>query len=254
MSVVKSIIEKFLDGKHNPKGRKPSTNYSLSPSMMGDDCLRKKYFSYFKIPQAPKNLDGILIMESGIGVHDQVQGWLKDVGVAVDYVDPKTGKPPINFGKVDIEFPISIPELLIQKGKIDRIIVLGSEIWIVEIKSVGGRKFTELQEPQFDHTIQGMVYVFGFEKCLAQGDYNHVEKLPKGLPVRGVKLIYVNRDNGQMKEFSLERDEDLFVQICKDVSELSKYILSKELPPPPAGGLCKYCPYPEYCKNNRNVD
>lgn len=251
---LKLLMEKLLKSKSDKSSSYQSKNFSLSPSVLGDECLRKKYYSYFKIPRAPNDISGILIMESGNNIHQMIQTWLADINVAIDYLDPKTGKVPINWGKPDIEFPISIPELLIQKGKIDRVVMIEGELWIVEIKSIGDRKFKELSQPAFDHMIQGMVYVFGFEKCLREGQYSHIASLHPELPVKGVRFIYANRDNGQMKEFPVERDENLFIQICQDINELAKYILSKELPPPPPGGMCKYCPYPDFCKNNRNVD
>lgn len=250
--MIKTLIEKFLKDKHNYVAK--NKKFSLNPSVLGDPCLRKKYFSYFKIPQAPKQIPVILTMESGIGIHEMVQGWLGEIGVAIDYLDPATGKPPINFGKEDIEFPIAIPELLIEKGKIDRVVVMNDELWIVEIKSVSSDKFKELVKPAEDHIIQSMVYVFGFEKALKEGKYDHIPNLPKNLDVKGVKILYVNRNTGHMKEFELERNEALFSEICESINEIAQYILKKELPPPPKGGLCQYCPYPEYCKNNRNIE
>jgi CRISPR/Cas system-associated exonuclease Cas4 (RecB family) len=178
------------------------------------------------------------------------------MGMAVDYLDPKTGTPPIGkyTGKPDIEFPIAIEELKIQKGKIDRVLVYDNAIWLVEIKSVGDDKFqNQIHKPQEDHIVQGTIYVFGFELCLQRGDYDHIPRIKKDMEVKGIIYLYVSRDSGKMKEYFIPRDEKKFLKICKDVEDLSYYIDRKELPPPPPPGVCKFCPYPDYCKNNKNV-
>jgi hypothetical protein len=254
MNLISKLIEKHLKDKDVQAFSKPGKNFSLNPSVLGDDCLRKKYFSYFRMPQKAKEIDNILILESGNTVHERVQDWLGDLGIAIDYLDPKTGKVPVNYytGKKDIEFPISIPQLLIQKGKIDRVCLMDDELWLIEVKSIGSEQYKKLDEPKFDHTIQGTVYLFGFEMCLQAGNYDHIPKLRRDMVPKGLKFIYVNRDTGQMKEYFLERNESLFVRICKDIQELAYYILNKELPPPPKGGMCKFCPYPELCGKNLN--
>lgn len=246
-------ISKHLTKKHNTQFA--SKNYSLSPSVAGDPCMRKKYYSYFKVPQKDKWIGQILTLEGGIGTHENIQGWLGDMGIAVDYLDPKTGKPPIGkyTGKPDIEFPIAIEDLKIQKGKIDRVIVQDNEIWLVEIKSVGDDKFQNIMKPQEDHIVQGTLYVFGFELCLQRGDYDHIPQINKNMPVMGIIYLYVSRDNGKMKEYVVPRDEKKFMKICEDIEILSHYIDAKKLPPPPAPGVCKFCPYPDWCKNNKNI-
>lgn len=250
---IRKLLENHLKAKYEKSSSYINTNYSLSPSILGDSCLRKKYFSYFKIPQETREIKSILTLESGNNIHSMVQNWLGEMGLGIDYLDPKTGQPPIRFGKEDIEFPISIPELLIKKGKIDRVLLIDDELWLVEIKSIGDQKFTYLKEPQFDHVIQGTVYLFGFQMNLQEGAYDHIKSINKNMKLKGLKFIYVNRDNGQMKEYFLERNEELFIQICKDINELAYYIQNKELPPLPGGKLCKYCPYPELCSKNKNL-
>lgn len=249
---VRSLIEEYLKEKYRKSAAYVNKNYSLSPSILGDKCQRKKYFSYFKIPQAIKEVKNILTLESGNNVHYMIQSLLGDTGKAIDYLDPDTGQVPFKFGRYDIEFPISIPQLLIKKGKIDRVMLIDGELWLIEIKSIGDFKFSQLKEPAFDHIIQGTVYLFGFEMNLQEGAYDHIPQMDKTLKIKGLKFIYVNRDNGQMKEYLLEKNQDLFIEICKDINDLAEYIKVKELPPAPKGGLCQYCPYPDLCSKNKN--
>jgi CRISPR/Cas system-associated exonuclease Cas4 (RecB family) len=252
--VIKNLIEQLLKKRHNDLASEKDKKPSLHPSILGDPCFRKKYYSYFRTPQMPREIPSILILENGISTHERIQQWLADTGVAIDYLDPQTGLPPVKNGRPDTEFIISIPELLIEKGKIDRLITLNNELWIVEIKSIGSKKFYELIEPTYEHLVQGTIYLFGFEKCLKKSAYSHIPQLVcTNLQVRGVRFLYVNRDNGQMKEFLVERNEALFIEICKDIQELSTYLSSKELPPKHENNFCRYCPYASYCKKDQNI-
>lgn len=242
---LKSLINAYLKDKHNKP--RNSKNFSLSPSILGDDCLRKIYYSYYRIEQAPKTIDNILMLEGGNSLHDHIQKILKDVGLAVDYHDPKTGV-------VDVEFPISFPEWKVGKGYIDRVLIDGKKIYLVEIKSAGDAKYKyHIKEPQNDHKVQGTTYIFAFEKNLYEGKYDHIKELSKDMLVEGIYFLYVNRDNYQMKEYFVKRDEEHFLEIDQKVNKLLKYIEKKELPPLKNGKLCKWCPYPDWCKNNKNV-
>jgi CRISPR/Cas system-associated exonuclease Cas4 (RecB family) len=243
---LSKAIGQFLEGKHNKNYT--SKNYSLSPSVIGDDCMRKKYYSYFRIPQAPKKPDNIMILEGGNSMHEHFQKWLKEMGLLVEYINPKTKQK-------ETEFVIKIPELKIQKGKVDGVLVLDGKIYLVELKSAGDAKFKyRTKEPQYDHKVQGTIYIFAFEKNLLEGEFDHIPEISKDMPVEGIIYLYVNRDTFKMKEFYIPRDEKFFLKICKDIEDLSYYIDRKELPPLKGGKLCKYCNFPEYCKNNRNVE
>lgn len=234
-----------MDEKHNKprKGKTPS----LSPSMLGDECLRKIYYSYHKIEQAPKDIKNILMLEGGNSLHDHIQKWLGDVGLAVDYIEPDTGE-------VKVEYPIWFPEFKVRKGYIDRVLVDGNKIYLVEIKSAGDAKYKyHIKEPQKDHRVQGTTYIFAFEKNLYEGKYDHIPQLNKDMLVEGIFFMYVNRDNYQMKEYFVKRDEKEFLKVSKKVDKILKYIEKKELPPLKNGKLCKYCPYPDLCKNDKNV-
>lgn len=242
---IKKILSNYLKEKHNAPRK--SKKFGLSPSIIGDDCLRKIYYSYFKIEQAPKTILNILGLEGGNSLHNHFQKWLGDAKLAIDYIDPETKE-------VKVEFPISLPELKIRKGYIDRVLVWNNKIYLVEIKSVGKEKFMYcVKQPQKDHKVQGTIYIFAFENNLLDGKYDHIKALNKSMVVEGIIYLYVNRDNFNMKEFYVERNEKDFLKICNKIDNLSKYIDNKKLPPLTNGKICKYCPYLDWCKNNKNI-
>jgi hypothetical protein len=247
-------IEAFLKAKHNPV-----LNYtpkpSHVPSSFGSACFRKIYYSYWKVPKDTKtDLKSARIFETGNYYEAMVMSWLKAVGEHIPYRG-KDGEIPKNWetGLPDPQFPIALEAWRIRKGFIDNVAVSGGELWLYEIKSKASFKFEEMLGPDEDHKIQTGIYFRAFNDHLARGDFSHIPELGGHAAAAGVKIIYVNKDNSDVKLFkrypeALNRTAQL---IDAKVKKANEYIDVKELPPK-TPDKCSYCPFNKKCKKDEN--
>jgi hypothetical protein len=251
-------IDAYLQEQYNkPLNYTPVPSHS--PSTFGTKCLRKIYYSYWKVEKdIPTDAKSAKIFETGKHYENMVMSWLKGIGEHIPYVG-KDGKIPLDrhTGEPNPQFPIAVPEWRIKKGFIDNVGVCGGELWLYEIKSSNSFKFDQLQEPMSEHKIQTAAYYRAFETALHRGDYAHIEAL-KGfenfLGCAGVKLIYVNKDTSEIKIFALDR-KDLEANIAEvqaKVVLVDTYIASKELPPK-TEDKCSWCPFKKKCKKDVNI-
>lgn len=233
-------------------GYKPEMR--IKPSDLGHPCMRRIYYSTLRVPNDTKiNAKGKRIFDTGDAFHDMVKGWVKGAGLLIEYVDPKTGKPPIDyFSKLpNSEFPIVVKELSIKKGKIDALIELDGELWIGEFKSMKEEKFGELQAPHEDHLMQANSYAHLFEFCWERGDYEHIPALKKYKEIAGVIFLYLCKDDTEMKEFIVRKSDESLDKVVARVAELKGYIERKELPPC-TPHFCSYCPWKKTCDRKGN--
>lgn len=254
ISLLKKIdtyLKKAANPKYSP-GYKPDPR--VKPSDLGSPCYRKIFYSYLHTPRDfPLKAKEKRIFDTGDAFHDMIGDWVEGAGLAIHYKDPKTGKVPISrwTGKPDPEFPIAVPELEIKKGKIDAVLLINGELWLGEWKSSKAEKFDKLEEPQEEHKIQANTYVHFFEYCRAKGMYDHIEELKDAGEIKGVIFLYINKDNSEVKEFVVPKEDGDLHEIIEKYQKLKQYVEDKELPPP-TEHYCFFCPYNQKCKKNYN--
>jgi CRISPR/Cas system-associated exonuclease Cas4 (RecB family) len=117
-------------------------------------------------------------------------------------------------------------------GRSDAIISDGKDLYVVDIKSMNSMIFKNLDEPKEENVDQIQLYL-------------HYFKIPKGI------LLYVNKDNQQLKEFVINYDKNRASCILETLSEIKKKIESNVIPDRlsnyPDNWQCKYCQFREIC-------
>lgn len=254
MPKLKSVIELALFHNANkPLTYTPAA--SLRPSDLGSECLRRLYYSFFRVPRdLPTKVNEVQLFNSGDAVHTMVKEWLTLAGLSIPWRDENGITPTNRFtGKPDPEFPVSSDKLLIKKGKIDDVIIIKDELWLVEVKSVNDRKFGMMYEANPDHKVQATLYLYLFEENLKKGTYSHIKELDQYKEVKGLIFLYVNRNSGEIKEFDFYKEPDTYNAIVDKIDRLRPYLKAKELPPCEPE-KCQYCPFKRRCKADKNID
>jgi hypothetical protein len=131
------------------------------------------------------------VFDNGHGVHERLQGYLEKTGILLQ-----------------AEVPIQNDEYQV-KGHTDGIIELNGVKGILEIKSINSSGFYSLYSPKEDHLIQVNIYMF----CT-------------GID-RGV-LLYECKDNQELKEFYVKRDETILQPILDKIRTVQQMIQQKE--------------------------
>lgn len=224
---------------------------SHKPSTLGSPCSRKIYYSYFKVPEESKiEPQNLCVMEAGNKMEEMIVEWLKAIGEHIPFrqkngeikVDKRTNKP-------DHQFIISSEKWRIRKGKIDNVARDDVGLWIYEIKSVNDRKFKLLKKGPFsEHLIQNSIYLQCFNDLYLAGEYDHIPEIKGGGKAIGLKLIYINRNDGALKHFVFKIEEltKLILDIDRKIAKENQYIDTKTLPPK-TPDMCNYCNFRSKC-------
>lgn len=233
----------------------------IKPSELGSPCLRKNYYVYHKVPSSfPWEVKNILAAEAGDAFHQLTRKQLRDSGILIENLDPKTGQIPISFidGKTpDPEFPLSAPELGIRYAKADGMIDIPegyaqSGLWILEIKSKAHEKFKFVRGPERD-SYQGTLYAFVIEEALRAGKYDHIPGLQGKKDIQGTCYIYVNRDSNERKVFWERKDPKTMEAVIEKCLLILKYVEDSELPPK-TQDFCSWCSWRDKCAIEYKVE
>ena len=61
-------------------------------------------------------------------------------------------------------------------------------------------------------------------------------------------LTYIERETGKQKDFSIELDENAFLEDLRRFEKLAKHLRSMSLPKREETGICKFCEYAVICE------
>jgi CRISPR/Cas system-associated exonuclease Cas4 (RecB family) len=127
---------------------------------------------------------------------------------------------------------INIPPQEIISGRADAIISDGKELYVLDIKSINSTAFKYLNEPKPESLNQIQLYL-------------HYFKIPKGI------LLYVNKDNQELKEFVVNYDRVLSQSLLDDLYNVKKNIDNNIVPSRiaayPNSWQCRYCLFGQIC-------
>jgi len=227
-STITKINKLLEDEAKNSYVSQPSHR----PSYLGTPCLRKIYYSYNRVEEDnPTTAQGLRIFGTGGAFEKLVLGWLIKIGEHVPYRNKSNGEIPKHFitGEPDTQFPIHSTRWRIKKGKIDNVAVVKGETWLYEIKSAKANKFSKLTEPLPEHLIQVAIYFQTFNDLYLAGEYDHIPEIKGGGKAKGVKVIYINKDTSELKEFVLTAPilNPIVLQLDKKIMILNNYIDNK---------------------------
>lgn len=259
-SSKRNLVSIFYDTlkPYIKKGKSPRATYSIKPSSLGTECLRKLYYSSFRVPEDFDVDQNIKKMGAlGDGLSHVLSSKFRSQKILIDYKNPDGSFQLGMDGSPNLEFPISSKELKIDIGYIDAVLDIDGELWIGEYKSATESSFKKLTSPKPDHLIQAITYLFVFNKLLKEGKFSHIDRLSKFDKAKGLRFLYVDRNNAvdfPLKEFVISEDVaiEVFKKIALKVSNFSMYADSKQLPPKTLE-WCQSCPWRSKCQKNYNI-
>jgi len=132
---------------------------------------------------------------------------------------------------VTTEIPIPSQEII--SGRADAILCVNNENYVLDIKSMNSMIFRKLTAPKEENVYQIQLYL-------------HYFNIKKGI------LLYIDKDQQEMKEFLVEYDEAL----CKSLldkfyalkDQVDKNIVPAHLEDYPRNWQCRYCQFKDICK------
>ena len=182
-------------------------------------CMRKTWFSY----KIPKKTDAKLlrIFESGNMLHEFITETIKS-------------EKNDNVELIKSELPIKIEEKdFVVSGRIDNLVLvkIDNKLALIEVKSA---KFLP-KEHRKEHEAQLQLYM-------------------KALGVKEGIILYIQKDNLEVKSFDIEYNKNKADKIMKRFEELHKSLVQNKIPSPEAkldsdlSWMCEYCNYREECE------
>lgn len=225
---------------------------SIKPSMLGSPCMRKIFYSYNKVDEdVAFPLANARIMNLGNAIGKMLFDAFDKEGIVIKFRKPD-GSYNTDYitGEPDYEFRVTSPELDIKLGKIDVTCVLDDGLWLVELKSINSNGYSELRAPKPDHLIQGILYLYLFNRTLLEGGYAHIEELAKFSKANGVRFLYYGKDRSELKEFVVTTADEMFKQIVTKIQQVKWFSETDQLPPM-TPDYCSSCSWREKCKKNQ---
>lgn len=180
---------------------------------IGYECIRKKYYSIVDPREVSWSLRKRFAV--GSGIHHQIQVGLEEYGYNIEV--------PIVKHYDDFGFDVST-KIDALYGDVD------NPIKLVEIKSAAFFKF--IRSPY----------------------KSNVAQLQQYMDVLGMDvgyLLYIDTETGNMKEFAVERDDDIIFNNLMKLEVIRDCIINEALPPKKKKqNICKMCQYNTECSNN----
>ena len=250
MSLIK-IFNETLEARKDYVSKK-APHFKIKPSVIGSPCMRKIFYSSGMVPQDfDTDLAGKKRMAIGQAVHDMLQSIFDESGKLIKYRKPDgTFEKDWKTGEDDYEFQLVEPDLYVEKGKIDAVVVIDGQLWLGEFKSINKKGFSELYVPKKDHVIQAVIYWFSFNRALSEGKFSHIPELAGFTKAEGVRFLYVNKDDTDAKEFILTEADSLFAEIVQKIM-LAKANHDAQILPPKTKDFCGSCPWRLKCAKNQ---
>lgn len=250
MRKLTKLFENTLNSEA-PYVSKRAPHFKIKPSDLGSPCMRKIFYSSGMVERDYDfDLLGKKRMALGDAIHDMLKKVLGKSGSLINYYNPDgTTNKHWKTGEPDLEFPLKSPELFVESGKIDAVMIIDGKLWIAEFKSINARGFAELVAPKKDHLIQGVTYFFVFNQYLKEGKFAHIKELAGFEKAEGVIFLYVNKDDTEMKEYETTELNEAFAQVVDKIM-LAKDNYDKQVLPPKTQDYCRSCPWRDKCKKN----
>lgn len=244
---LKSIYDRSCS---RPLSKSSKSAPSFKPSMLGSPCLRKVWYSYNKVEEDTSfPLASSRVVNLGTAIGKMLADAYDKEGVLIKYRKPD-GTFYTDDSGPDYEFRVQSPELGVRLGKIDLTVVLDDGLWLGEIKSINDFGYSNLTGPKPDHLIQGVLYLYLFNKALKDGEYSHIPELKPYTKANGIRFLYYQKDKSQMKEFVVTSADQIFKQIVLKIETVKDFTL-KDLLPPKTPDYCNSCSWKLKCDANR---
>ncbi|MDO8601380.1 MAG: PD-(D/E)XK nuclease family protein [bacterium] len=178
-------------------------------------CPRSLFFKFKKAPREAMEAKILRMFDHGDYIHQLI-------------MKPLFGMREINVVASEVNIP---PQELIS-GRADAILSNGTELYVLDIKSMNSMVFRNLKEPKEENQDQIQLYM-------------HYFKVSKGI------LLYVNKDTQELKEFEVAYDKNRSEALLRGLSDIKIKIDSSTVPDRISGypddWQCRYCQFKEIC-------
>ncbi|PIZ88986.1 MAG: hypothetical protein COX90_01670 [Candidatus Nealsonbacteria bacterium CG_4_10_14_0_2_um_filter_38_17] len=179
-------------------------------------CGRAVFFKFKNVPREEMEANILRMFDHGDHIHQLIM------------------KPLLSIRDIHVvASEVNIPPQEIISGRADAILSDGKELYVLDIKSMNSMVFRNLQTPKEENVDQVQLYM-------------HFFKVKKGI------LLYVNKDNQELKEFVLDynplRAENLIENLKQLKVKIDSDIVPSRIPTYPSDWQCQYCAFKEICK------
>ena len=178
-------------------------------------CRRSVFFKFKNVPRKAIDANILRLFDHGDHIHQLIM------------------KPLLSIRDIHVvASEVNIPPQELISGRADAIISDGKTMYVLDIKSMNSMIFKNLTEPKPENIDQLQLYL-------------HYFKIPKGI------LLYVNKDNQELKEFILDYNKSRALTLLKSLSDLKEKIDSDIIPERlseyPNNWQCKFCQFRQVC-------
>ena len=185
-------------------------------------CCRSIFFKFKNAPRKEIEANILRLFDHGDAIHKLIM------------------KPLISTRDIHVvASEVVIPPQEIISGRADAILSDGKELYVLDIKSMNSMIFRNLESPKEENVSQIQLYL-------------HYFKIPKGI------LLYVNKDNQELKEFFVYYDKKIVEPILKILQDLKKKIDENIIPARlstyPEDWQCRYCQFKDICKMGKEEE
>jgi len=213
---------------------RPKSKNAFYPSGVSHPCRRSLYFQYFNIPGKKKDVRILRIFDNGHSMHARYAKYAKKAGILVA-----------------CEMPLRNKQYRL-RGRLDQIILVNNELYIVDLKSMKDSKFCELYGvPSREYNEQLQLYMWLINDLFEQGSNRKIFKqYPNLFPIKKALLVIENKDNQKQEEILVQYDENCIVEIKKKIDEIVTFVNDSKLPPrdfTPSSQECRWCDFNDYC-------
>lgn len=221
--------------------------------MLGSPCIRKIYYSYNKSPEdIGFPLANSRIANLGTAIGKMLADAFYKEGIAIKFRKPDGTYEKDYDGSDDFEFRVTSPDLGVKLGKIDVVAVLDDGLWLGEIKSIHDFGYSELKGPKPDHLIQGVLYLYLFNKALKDGEFSHIEELKGFEKANGIRFLYYGKNKSEIKEFVVTTADEVFKLIVTKIQQV-KWHSENDVLPPMTPDYCNSCSWKDRCAKNKKA-
>ena len=183
-------------------------------------CSRAIFFKFKNVPRKEMEANILRLFDHG------------------DYIHKLIMKSLLSTREIHVvASEINIPPQEIISGRADAIISDGKRLYVLDIKSINSMGFKYLTEPKKENINQLQLYL-------------HYFRIPKGI------LLYVNKDNQNLKEFIVDYNQSLSQTLVNELNNIKinieKNIVPPRIPSYPSDWQCRYCPFKKVCILSKN--
>lgn len=210
--MLHEIIDKYYLDKEKDRDRKPPKHFYISQA---GKCPRHIFFKFKNVPEKELEPHILRLFDHGDHMHQLIMSAL-------------TSTRDIHVVASEVKIP---PQELVS-GRADAVISDGSQLYVLDIKSMNSMIFRSMEEPKPENVQQLQLYLYYF-------------KISKGI------LLYVNKDNLQLKEYIFNYNPEEAEMLINGMTFLRKQIddniIPKRLASYPSDWQCRYCQYKSVC-------